>query len=504
MTGRLLPLLVAVPLLAAAVAVVVRSVPVQRVLAIGGPALTGSAGVLLVVEHRAEAVIANELGGYLPGVAIPFVSDTLTAVMLAVTGLTSSVCVWFLVRTGEDRYRFVPALTLMLTAGVNGALLTADLFNLFVFVEVMLLPSYALIAVTGTWRRLGIGRLFVVVNLLTSTVLLIGVGLVYGVAGTVNLGSLAGAAADDPWLGIAGGLVLTALAVKAGVAPAHGWLPRSYPATSAGIMGLFSAVHSKVAVYAIYRVYTVLYDGQAPWLPVLVALVALTAVVGAWSSLGESTVRRVLAFQMTTGVGHILLGLALFTQVGVAAGIFYLVHHVVTMAGLVLTSGAVEQTYGSGRLDRVHGLMRREPWVALLLGAGLFSLVGLPPSSGFFGKVGLVQAAAGSGGWSGTVLVVTVLLAAVATLLAAQRLWVMLCWGAPMTVHRPDSPATGRGQRTRLPDDVRIPWSLTLPGAVLLAASLSLFVLAGPAFAVADQAAASLLDVAAYARAVLR
>src|SRR5690606_30179632 len=114
-------------------------------------------------------------------------SDTLSAVMLTVTGLATIACIIFAMVVGEARLRFFPTLVLMLSAGVNGALLTGDMFNLFVFIEVMLLPSYALIAMTGTWRRLGIGRLFVVVNLVTSTILLIGVGLVYGVAGSVNL-----------------------------------------------------------------------------------------------------------------------------------------------------------------------------------------------------------------------------------------------------------------------------------------------------------------------------
>ena len=161
-------------------------------------------------------------------------------------------------RQGEDRYRFVPALALMLTAGVNGALLTGDLFNLFVFIEVMLLPSYALLAVTGTWRRLGAGRLFILVNLLTSTILLFGVAFVYGVTGTVTLAALAGVAAGDGRASLAIVVVLLALSIKGAVVPVHGWLPRAYPATSAGIMALFSGLHTKVALYAIYRIYACL------------------------------------------------------------------------------------------------------------------------------------------------------------------------------------------------------------------------------------------------------
>jgi len=501
--GAYLLLLVAVPLAAAATAALVRAPAVQRGLALAVPAAGTVAGVLLVLHHRSEPVVAHQTGGFIPGVAIPFVSDTLSAVLITVTSFTSLVCVAFLAGTGEDRYRLVPALVLMLLGGVNGALLTGDLFNLFVFIEVMLLPSYALIAVTGTWRRLGIGRYFVVVNLLTSTILLIGVGLVYATAGTVNLAQLAGRAAEEPMVGLAVAVVLLALGIKAGVVPAHGWLPRSYPATSAGMMALFSALHTKVALYAIFRVYAVTYEGEAPWLAVLAVVVGLTVVVGAVSTFAETVVRRALAFQMVTGVGHILIGLVLFTPLALAAGLFYLVHHIVTMASLVLTAGAIEQTYGSGRFDRLSGLARRDRWVATVAALGLFSLVGLPPSSGFFAKVGLVQAAAERGGWQQWTFVTLIIVAALATLVAMQRLWAKVFWGPDLDRYRPDSPETGRAPMTSLPPEVRVSAVHAAPGAVLLGAALALFLAAGAVLPVLLRAAGGLLDTVPYIEAVL-
>ncbi|MGC1207488.1 MAG: proton-conducting transporter membrane subunit, partial [Ornithinimicrobium sp.] len=207
MNSALLSLLVALPLTASAVLVVYRRPVIERALMIGIPALITLAGILLLLEHRTTPVIAHNIGAFPGGVSIPLVSDTFSALMITVTSLTTTVTMTFLTQTREDRFRFLPPLALMLTAGVNGALLTGDLFNLFVFVEVMLLPSYALISITGTWRRLGIGRLFVVVNLLTSTILLIGVGLVYAAAGTVNLAELVGKAAEDPAVGFAVSIV---------------------------------------------------------------------------------------------------------------------------------------------------------------------------------------------------------------------------------------------------------------------------------------------------------
>ena len=381
MNSAILPLFVAVPLLSAGATVLLRGPVVQRIALLLVSSATLIGGVALLVFHQHTPALAHSIGSYKQKMGIVFVSDTLSALLLVVTAFLTMVSGIFLMLTKEDRYRFVVPLILLLNTGVNGALLTGDLFNLFVWVEVMLLPSYALIAVTGSWRRLGIGRMFVIVNIVTSTILVMGVGLLYGAIGSVNLAALAGRG-GDPQVSLATSLILFALLVKGGVVPVHGWLPRAYPATSAGIMSLFAGIHTKVGIYAAYRVYATVFDGPAPWLPVLTAVVVATIVVGAFSTFGESRIRGSLAFQMVTGVGQILIGLVVLTEFSVAAGLFYMVHHMITMAGLVLASGAAENVYGSGRFDRLSGLMRRDPWLAATFAIGLASLVGLPPTSG--------------------------------------------------------------------------------------------------------------------------
>lgn len=502
-----LPLFTAVPLLLAGVGVVVRRPWIGRLLMLATPLATGVAALLLLAEHARTPVLATQVGGYVPGIAIPFVSDTLSALMIAVTSLTTLVCAWFVIATGGDRRRFVAPLVLMLLGGVNGALLTGDLFNLFVWVEVMLLPSYALLAGAGSWRRLGVGRTFVVVNLVTSTILVVGVGFVYATTGTVTLAALVGAGAEDPRAGVAIAVVLLALSVKAGLAPVHGWLPRTYPDTSAGIMALFSALHTKVGLYALYRIHATTFGADAPsWWPAVGAAVVVTIVLGALATFGENHLRSALAWQMVTGVGHILVGVALFTAASLSAGLFYLVHHIVTMGALLLLAGAIEHTYGSGRLDRVSGLMRREPWLAVGVALGLFSLVGLPPTSGLWGKVGLILASTAAVtrhpvlAWS---LVAAMILASVLSLLALQRVWSQVFWGRPLERYRPPDPETGRGELTPV-GDVRIRPAVAAPGLVLIGVSVAMFVFAGPIFPVTDRAAAALTDLAPYAQAVIR
>ena len=503
MRADLLPLLMGGPLLLAGLLVMWPHKLLERLLLLLVPVVSMIAGIALLLQHRTEPVIAHQVGGYIPGIAIPFVSDTMSALMLVVTAVASLACVWFLMVTREDRIRFVPPLILVMLGGVNGALLTGDLFNFFVMVEVMVLPSYALIAVTGTWRRLGVGRTFVVVNLLTSSILVTGVGLVYATTGSVNMAVLVGAANENPSAAVAGAMVILALAVKGSMVPVHGWLPATYPGTSAGIMALFSALHTKVAIYAIYRVYSTLFEGDAPWMLALTLLVALTIVVGSYATFGEHIIRRALAWQMVAGVGHILIGVVLFTQLALAAGLFYMLHHIVTMGALLLLAGAIEQVYGSGRYARLSGLMHRDRATAIFFVLALFSLVGLPPSAGFFGKVGLIQAAAAAQTWEGWLMLTLVLVGAVASLIAMQRMWAGVFWGPPMETYRPDRDGPGRERSVQLTPDVRVTRQLLAPGATLVLLQLAMFVFAGPLMDLSRRAAEGLLDPTAYIQAVL-
>jgi len=296
-TAHLLPLLLAVPVLGSALAAAAPWSVVRRVLLHGIALASFAASLGLLVVHSSTPVLVAQVGGFVPGVAIPFVSDTFSAAMLVLTGLVTCASLLYCELTGETtRARLFPALALLLLGGVNGALVTGDLFNLFVCVEVMLMPSYALVAMTGTWRRLGVGRLFVVVNLLASTALLAGVGLVYGVTGRVNLASLAGAAREDGRVAAAAGLVLVALCVKAGSVPVHGWLPRAYPATSPGVMALFAGVHTKVAVYAIVRIWSTVFDLDPAWAWLLLTAALVSTAWGAVASTHPRLVREVLAW----------------------------------------------------------------------------------------------------------------------------------------------------------------------------------------------------------------
>lgn len=490
MSGVMLPLFMASGLAGAALAVVSPWRVLRDALALVIPALGTVAGIWLFATTAQHGTIAHSVGLFTGGVAIPFAADALSAVMIVAASIVAFASNWFALVVGETRARFYPALTLMLLGGVYGALLTADLFNLFVFIEVMLLPSYGLITMTGSWSRLAGGRMFVLVNLLTSTVLLIGVSIVYGVIGTVNLAALAGAAKGNGPLTVAMGLVVLALSVKSGLFPVHTWLPRTYPGTSAAVMGLFSGLHTKVAVYALYRIYVVVFDLDQRWAWTIIIFCVVSMLVGSFAGLAEHAMRRIIAYQMVTGMPYIVVMLAFSADDptrAIAAGIVYMVHHMITVGSLVLTAGAIEETYGTDLLSRLDGLARRDPLVAAVFAMGAFSIVGFPPFSGLWGKVLVVTEIARTGDWHAWLVIAVIIVASFGALLSMIRLWREVFWGG----------------NVQLPDGLYVPLTKLAPGAALIVVSVGMFIAGGALIDAAMTAASGLLDVSGYQHAIL-
>ncbi|RKT33556.1 multisubunit sodium/proton antiporter MrpD subunit [Microbacterium sp. AG1240] len=501
MNPSVLPLLVGGPLLLAGSLFVIpqrRHAHAAIMLLTVAASMVG--GIWLVLSTAEGQVLAHGVGGWPFGIAIPFAADMFTALMLTVTGLLTLTCAWFALASGRAESRFFAPLVLVLVAGVNGALLTADLFNLFVFIEVMLLPSYGLFVLAAPGRaplrRIAGARLYVTINLLTSTVFLIGVGFIYGTAGTVNIGELAGLAASDDLIAIATAVCLFALGIKAAVVPVHGWLARAYPSTSPAVTALFSGLHTKVAIFAIYRIYAVIFDGDHRFLWVGVLVFCATMAIGVLGAVGETTSRSILAFHMVSQIGYILLGVALFTELGLVAGIFYLLHHMIVKASLFLSTGAVEVRYGAGTLGRLSGVAKREPFIAAAFFIGALSLAGLPPFSGFVAKLSLILAAQDAGQ---IIAVVVMIVVSLITLLSMLKIWSGMFWGTPGRESEGSAPPEAVATRVR----PRIGVALAAPAVVLAVGTLFLGVGAEILLALAQTAAEGLLDPSAYVRAVV-
>lgn len=487
----ILPVFVALPLIVSAVTALSPWKWLNDALAVIIPAINLLMGVWLYGYTRENGTISHVIGLYQGGVGISFAADTFSAVMIVTTMIVALMSNWFAIAVGETQSRYYAPLSLVLVTGVSGALLTADLFNFFVMIEVMLLPSYGLIAMTGTRHRLLSARMFVLVNLAASTMLLLGVGYLYAVTGAVNLAALQGVAAGGGPATVAAGIVVIAIAAKAGVFPVYTWLPRTYPSTSAAVMGLFSGLHTKVAVYMLFRIWVVLFDMDPRWNTLLIVVMVISMIIGGYAGLAESTMRRVLAYQMVNGMPFILIMLA-FTQdnarYALAAGLLYTLHHMITIAALVLNSGAIEETYGTGTMAKLSGIARRDPWTSAVFVAGAFSIVGFPPFSGLFGKVTVVMAAATAGDWRSWVAITAIIVASFGALLSMMRMWQRVFWGRPMQNY---------------PEALNVRVGFMLPSAVLMVMSLCMFIFGGKMWEITTTAVDDLLNVDAYTSAAL-
>ncbi len=488
----LLALPVALPLAAAAGAIMAsRRRTAQRIVSLGCSLAVLATAAGLVWATRDGQVLAAGMGGWPARFSITFAADRFAALMLAVTALMVTACNAFAAARAEDEHPYFHPLVQALFAGACGAYLTADIFDLFVFIEVALIASYVLLTMGGSVRSVRAGAVYVTTNLLASTVFLAGVALLYGTAGTVNFAELTGGAGRSGEIAVAGTLILAALAVKAGLVPVHGWLPRAYPAASPAVTALFSGLLTKIGVYAMFRLYCTVFQGDETLRTPLLAIASLTMVLGVLGAVGQERMRDILSFHMVSQVGYLVMALALSGVAGLSAGIFFMVQYIVVKTSLFLSAGAVETFEGTGALSELGAVARRRPLLAAAFGVSALSLAGVPPLSGFFAKLMVLEAAFRGGDHAvGAVAVAVSFL----TLFSMVKIWNGVFWGSRPAA-RPRTTAATTGRQAA---------AIVAPAAVLAALTIAAGLGAQVLWALSEQAARTLVDPAAYVEAVLR
>ncbi|MFP4635424.1 MAG: complex I subunit 5 family protein [Nitriliruptoraceae bacterium] len=506
----------AVPLLAAGLGMLLRNhLIAQRALTIA--ALTGSlASGVSLIRATDDATIATAVGGWPDGLAIVLAADRFTALMISVAATMALLATAFAIARSEDDHQLFHPSAAVLVAGVSAAFLTADLFNLFVAFEIMLMASYLLLTLRGGRGQVRAGAIYVSVNLLASTVFLIGVGLTYASVGTVHLGELAGLTERSPAAVVGVALVMLAAGVKASLVPLHGWLPRAYVHAGPAVTALFSGLLTKAGVVVLFRLYSVVLDGDPTVQPLWLIVAMVTMVIGVLGAVGRGDVRGILAFHMVSQVGYLILPLGIWTVAGTTAGIVYLLQYVFVKGALFIAAGSVETLTGTGRLAELGGMLRTRPAIALGFLFPALALAGIPPSSGFVGKFLLVLAAFDAG----TLLAGGVaVLVSLFTLLSMVKIWNGVFWGEPthQVQHEPAAgdlalavPAGGAGDdedahHPTPPPALRRGRLTGLAGpAVLVGAATIVLGLGGSwLLDLAEPAARSLHEPATYVEAVL-
>ncbi|UMG92760.1 Na+/H+ antiporter subunit D [Nocardioides sp. TF02-7] len=497
------------------------------------------------------------IGAWKVPLGISLVADRLSALMLLVSAVVTLAVLLYSVGQGMTGDESETPLTiyhptfLVLAAGVSNAFLAGDLFNLFVSFEMLLFASYVLLTLGGTSARIRAGTIYVIVNLLSSSLFLISLAAVYAATGSLNLAQLAGRLDDLPpsvslVLQL---LLLTTFAIKAAVFPLSFWLPDSYPTAPAPVTAVFAGLLTKVGVYAIMRTQTLLFPDR-PLTDLLLAAALLTMLVGILGAVAQTDIKRMLSFTLVSHIGYMVLGIGLATVAGFTGAIFYVVHHITIQSTLFLVLGLVERRGGSTSLLKLGGLARLAPVLGVLYFVPAMNLAGIPPMSGFLGKVALTDGAIRVGTPLAYALVAAGMLTSLLTLYAVAKSWNLAFWRTPEQAHEMaralsgldgDGPAgtevvvhrdhvhvgtssVGIGERDEarriLDDDEgtdqdlhqltsqgllpnRLPRTMVGATSGLVLCSLALTVVAGPVLGYADRAARDLTDRETYVSVVL-
>lgn len=335
------------------------------------------------------------------------VDDLTTLMLLTISVLALVVGLYSIsyLQRFTARYRYY-SLVLFLVGGMNGVVLTADLFNLYVFMEIATIASYALVAFGGEDEDYEASFKYAVFGGISSSLILFAIGLIYGITGTLNMSHLASRFADSTAtapLQFALALFVCGFGVKAAMVPFHAWLPDAYPAAPAPISALLSGSVSKVVgVYVLARLLFNVFGTTEDLLLLLRWLGGITVVVGGLLALGQWDIKRLFAYSSIGQVGLIVLALGLGTMWGVVGALFHFVNHAVFKPLLFLNSGQVEVAAGTRDLREMHGLGRTIPITAATSMVGSLAVSGIPPFNGFWSKLIIVVAAvqAGHTGWA--------------------------------------------------------------------------------------------------------
>jgi multicomponent Na+:H+ antiporter subunit D len=483
---------------AAAVLVLGRRPAVGQGVSLAGAAAHLAACVAVLLRVMDQGIQVIQVGGWPAPFGISLVADHLSALMLVVTGtLGTATAVYARGEMGPElRTHVFHTLFHVLLGGLSGAFLTGDLFNLYVWFEVMLMASFGLLVWGWTRSQFKGAVTYVVINLLATLLFLMGLALLYGLTGTLNMAHLH----QKIFIHETGGLLtavafvfMAAFGIKAGVFPLFFWLPASYHTPPVAISALFAGMLTKVGVYALVRTFSLVFQHDiATTHTALLVIAALTMVTGVLGAAAQNEFRRILSFHIISQVGYMVLGLALWTPLALAGTVFYLVHHMIVKANLFLLSGLGRDLAGSMELKHMGGIYRSRPWVAALFFIPAFSLAGFPPLSGFWAKLLLIQSSLQVEQYAAAAVAVAV---GLMTVYSMVKIWLEAFW-KPL----PELSEPGARSRAR---PVLSAWKIAPVGALALITVL-IGLGAEPVYQLAARAAQELMAPEVYVQAVLK
>lgn len=467
-----------------------RFIRLQRWISIIGMVANVVISIIILNRIQAEGVLRLDFGGWEPPYGILFVADSFAVLLVLTTSIVAAVCLMYAAFSiGKDREKmfFYPFVN-FLVAGVIGSFLTGDLFNLFVSFEVMLLASYVLITLGGSKSQLRSSLKYVAINVLSSAIFLAAIAYLYGALGTLNLAHLSERIAEvgqTPLITVISILFLLVFSLKSGLL-LYQWLPGSYSAPPPAIAALFGALLTKVGIYAMFRMFTLLFYHEPSITHTLIGVMAgLTLIGGSIGAIAYKDIRQIVAYNVVIAVGFILVGLAVATTTAFEGAIYYLVHDMIIKALLFLLAGIMIILTRTTKFDEMSGLIRNYPTLGWLFFISMLSLAGVPPLSGFLGKVLIGQGTIEAGAY---ILLALSFLSSLFVLYSLLRVFMTAFWGETIISAE---------------DEVPLSKGLLIPCILLAFGTLALGIGAESISAYIQDAAETLMNPSIYIDAVL-
>ena len=430
MNTLLLPILI--PFVAAlACAFFQKSIRTQQGISLAAGLLHLLNALSLLKTVRADGIQVYFNGGWPANLGIALVGDLLSCIMLVATGLISLIVLFYSCKemSHEHQSRSYFPLFNFLMMGVNGAFITGDIFNMYVWFEVMLLSSFILLTLGRKPDQLEGAIKYVTINLFASALFLAGAAILYAKTGSLNMADIAmrlNSGIDGKLINSTGILFLCSFGIKSALFPFFLWLPASYHTPPVSISALFAGLLTKVGIYAIIRVFTLIFTHHREvfqdkfyWIAIL------TMVVGVLCAASQYEIRKILSVHIVSQIGYMIVGLCLFTPLGIAGALFYVLHNIIVKTNLFLFSGVIMRLKGTCELKKIGGIYKSSPAFAVLFALAAFALAGVPPLSGFWAKFFVLKAAADSQEY---LLLGVGLAVGVVTLFSMTKIWAEAFW----------------------------------------------------------------------------
>ena len=391
--NNLVVLPIIIPLITGLVlAIFSRQIRLHRLLSLLATLSISVVAILLMNQVAIDGPQILQLGNWEAPFGISLVADMLSAILVLTTGIVVSCCLLYAFASiGREReLKYFYPLVLFLLTGVNGSFLTGDIFNLFVCFEVMLVASYVLISLGGTKLQLRESFKYILVNLISSFLFLVSIAYLYGMLGSLNMAHLSARVAEAGQVGLlipVSILFLIVFSIKAGLLLFY-WLPGSYSAPPAVIGAIFAALLTKVGAYAIIRIFSLIFYHDPQITHSLIGILAgISMLLGAIGAVAYWDIKRILTYNVIISIGLILAGFASFNQIGLTGSVYYIVHDMLVKALIFLAGGTVIYVTGTSKIREISGLIQLHPQLGWMFFIGTLSLAGIPPLSGFVGKV---------------------------------------------------------------------------------------------------------------------